>query len=114
MTPPSLRASSRTARHLTQRGCWAGAYAFCRRIAENAAFSLDAFLAEYGEDGGCPEGVHYYRHAALCLYTAIDLLNAVTDGAMASQFARPKLRNIAEYILYAHIDGDARPALRAY
>ncbi|PHR53600.1 MAG: heparinase [Robiginitomaculum sp.] len=76
------------------------------QIAERAGFSLDAFLAEYGDDGACPEGVYYYKHAALCLFTALDLLNTVSAGSVAPVFASQKLRNIAEFLLLAHIDGD--------
>ncbi len=76
-----------------------------QQIVARAGFSLDAFLAGYGEDGACPEGVYYYGHAALCLFTALDVLNAVTDGAVTPLFQTDKLRNIAEFLLYAHISG---------
>jgi hypothetical protein len=76
-------------------------------IAARAAFSLDAFLAEYGEHGACPEGAYYYKHAALCLFTALDVLNKITGGAISPLFRSGKLRNIAEFPLYAHISGDA-------
>ncbi len=76
------------------------------RIVARAAGSRDAFLAEYGEDGACPEGAYYYGHAALCLYTALDLLNRVSEGAVEPLFRTAKLRNIAEYILYPHISDD--------
>lgn len=76
-----------------------------RKITERAAFSLDAFLAEYGEDGACREGAFYYKHAALCLFSALDVLNSVTGNGFASAFETPKIRNIAEYILLPHIAG---------
>ncbi len=78
-----------------------------KAVLKQSAFSLDAFLAEYGEDGACPEGVYYYRHAALCLFGALRIFNVVTGGALSAVYASEKLRNIAEFIAFAHIGGDA-------
>lgn len=69
-----------------------------------ACKSIDYFLAEYGEDGCCDEGAQYYRHAGLCLFNAMELLNAVTREHFAAFYHTPKIRNIASYILNAHID----------
>ncbi|MEF2071101.1 heparinase II/III domain-containing protein [Consotaella aegiceratis] len=74
-----------------------------RRVVEKAAHGMDAFLKDYGEDGCCEEGVLYYRHAGLCLFNAMEVLNAVTDGTFAPLFGEPKIRNIAEYILHMHV-----------
>ena len=41
-----------------------------------AAYSLDCFLKDYGEDGCCNEGAQYYSHAGLCLFNALELLCA--------------------------------------
>ncbi len=70
-----------------------------------AAASIDAFLKDYGEDGCCEEGVLYYRHAGLCLFNALDILDHVTDGAFAPLWKAPKIRNIADYIVNMHVDG---------
>lgn len=67
-----------------------------REVLERAAASLDAFLEDYGDDGACEEGVLYYRHAGLCLFNAMQVLDAVAPGAFAPLWQEPKIRNIAE------------------
>lgn len=74
-----------------------------QQIIKKAATSIDFFLASYGEDGCCDEGAQYYRHAGLCLFNALEILNAVTDNAF-DLYTDPKIKNIAEYILNVHID----------
>lgn len=66
--------------------------------------SIDAFLSDYGEDGCCDEGAAYYRHAGLCLFGALDVLHAITSGAINMVWQLPKIRNIAHYILDVHVD----------
>ncbi len=75
-----------------------------RAVIEQAASSLDQFLATYGDDGACEEGALYYRHAGLALANALDVLGDVAPDAFAELWHQPKLRNIAEYIVNAHID----------
>lgn len=72
-------------------------------LLKKAAKSCDFFLKDYGEDGCCDEGAQYYRHAGLCLYGAMDILNAVTGGSFSSLFSLEKIRNIALYILNVHV-----------
>ena len=69
-----------------------------------ASESCDYFLKDYGIDGCCEEGAQYYRHAGLCLYGAMSILNAVTDEHFASLFQWEKIKNIAAYILNVHIN----------
>ncbi len=78
-----------------------------RRIAvfQKACQSIDYFLAEYGEDGCCDEGAQYYRHAGLCLFGCMEILNAVTDGSFSCLYQNKKIQNIALYILNVHVDG---------
>ena len=76
------------------------------RIVRQAAASLDAFLKDYGDDGACEEGVLYYRHAGLCLFNALQVLDAVAPGAFSGVWREPKLRNIAEYPVRVHVAGD--------
>lgn len=75
-------------------------------VMRKAAASLDAFLKDYGEDGACGEGALYYRHAGLCLFNAIAILDAAAPGVFAPLWAEPKLRNIAEYIRNVHVADD--------
>ena len=73
-------------------------------IFQKACQSLDYFLAEYGEDGCCDEGAQYYRHAGLTLFNSLEVLNGITDQAFASAYSEEKVKNIASYILNAHVD----------
>ncbi len=74
-------------------------------VAEKALGSLDAFIKDYAEDGGCEEGVVYYRHAALCLFGAMRIFDTVAPGVMAPLWSAPKIRNMADYIVNMHVDG---------
>lgn len=74
-------------------------------IFHKACQSIDYFLAEYGEDGCCDEGAQYYRHAGLCLFGCMEILNAITDGGFSSLYQNKKIQNIALYILNVHVDG---------
>lgn len=76
-----------------------------RQVVVKAAESLDAFLKDYDDDGCCEEGAQYYRHAGLCLFNAMDILNKVTGGAFASAARSDKIRNIAEYIVNINARG---------
>lgn len=77
-----------------------------QEIFEKSCRSLDYFLAEYGIDGCCDEGAQYYRHAGLTLFNALEVLNGITNNAFFSAFEQEKVRNIASYILNAHVDGE--------
>lgn len=72
---------------------------------EKACGSLDYFLDEYGVDGCCDEGAQYYRHAGLTLFNALEVLNGITENAFTAVYQNEKVRNIASYILNAHVDG---------
>ncbi|MBE5851619.1 MAG: heparinase [Lachnospiraceae bacterium] len=76
------------------------------KVLKKACQSIDYFLAEYGDDGCCDEGANYYRHAGLCLFNSIDILNAVTSGFFESMYEEIKIKNIASYILHAHIEDE--------
>ncbi len=77
-----------------------------RKVIQQAAYSLDCFMKDYGDDGCCDEGAQYYRHAGLCLFHCMDILNTVTDNALSDMFVLPKIRNIASYIVNVHACGD--------
>ena len=66
--------------------------------------SMDYFLGAYGEDGCCDEGAQYYRHAALCLYQSMNLLNEVTGDHFKKLNGENKIRNMASYIYKVHVD----------
>ena len=70
-----------------------------------AAYSLDCFLQEYGEDGCCSEGAQYYRHAALTMFSALSLLCGIAPGVFDTVWQEPKIRNMAVYIVNMHVGG---------
>lgn len=74
-----------------------------QRAIKKAAFSLDCFLKDYGDDGACCEGVQYYKHAGLCLFNSIEIINAVTDGSLKSLYNEKKIKNIAEFPFYMQV-----------
>lgn len=76
-----------------------------RAVITRAAASLDAFIGDYGDDGACDEGPLYYRHAALCLYGALNVMDAVAPGVFSHLWQVPKIRNMAEYIVNTHVTG---------
>ncbi len=75
-----------------------------RRVFLKACKSIDYFLDEYGEDGCCDEGAQYYRHAGLCLFNTMEILNAITNNEFNLLYQNPRIHNIATYILKVHID----------
>ena len=72
---------------------------------KQAAYSLDCFLKDYGEDGCCNEGAQYYRHAGLTLWGCLEILSTVAPEAFRPLFTQPKIKNIAEYICNVHVEG---------
>ena len=75
-----------------------------RAVLEKAAASCDYFLKDYGDDGCCDEGAHYFRRAGLCLDAAADLMNQVTDGSFSHLYEWSKMKNVASYIENVHVD----------
>lgn len=78
-----------------------------RSVALKALSSLDAFIKDYAQDGACEEGVVYYRHAALCMFGAMLVLDQVGGGFISSLWDEAKIRNMAEFILHMHISEDS-------
>lgn len=76
-----------------------------RGAVQQAAYSLDCFLKDYGPDGCCNEGAQYYRHAGLTLWGALEVLSTVAPAAFRPLFREKKIRNIAEYICAVHVEG---------
>lgn len=75
------------------------------QILRQAARSLDYFLDEYGDDGCCCEGAQYYRHAGLCLFGSLELIDLILPGSMEAVFGAPLVRNMADYIRVVHAAG---------
>lgn len=75
-----------------------------KQVFYKACQSIDYFLKDYGEDGCCDEGAQYYRHAGLCLFNSLEILNNITNHFFSDFYCYPKIVHIAEYILNVHID----------
>lgn len=73
-------------------------------VLQKACKSVDYFLDSYEEDGCCDEGAQYYRHAGLCLFNTLEILNAVTSNRFSSLYMEPKIQNMASYILNVHVE----------
>lgn len=76
---------------------------FRQKVIKKACMSTDYFLDEYGQDGCCDEGAQYYRHAGLCLFNTLEILNAVTNNHFSDLYKQTKIKNIASYIMNVHI-----------
>ncbi|KAB1434456.1 heparinase II/III domain-containing protein [Candidatus Galacturonibacter soehngenii] len=77
-----------------------------QKIFLKACQSIDFFLKDYGEDGCCDEGAQYYRHAGLCLFNAMEVLNSVTNNHFYTLYSCDKIKNMALYILNVHVDDE--------
>ena len=75
-----------------------------KRIFKKAALSLDYFLKDYGPDGCCEEGAQYYRHAGLCLFGCMEILNQVTSDYFQPLYQNEKIINLAAYIVNVHVE----------
>ena len=60
---------------------------------------LDRFLEQYQPDGGCDEGPGYWNAAGAALFDALELLYAVSGGAIDC-YNEPLIRKIGEYIMH--------------
>lgn len=74
-------------------------------IYNKALKSLNYFINDYGIDGCCDEGALYYRHAGLCLWLSLELLQSQNIDVSQITIQKEKLLNISQYILNMHING---------
>jgi hypothetical protein len=65
--------------------------------------SLDVFLNQYPEDGGCDEGSSYWGRAGASLYQNLDLLRLATDGQF-NVYDNQLIKNMGSYIYKAYIN----------
>lgn len=75
-----------------------------KQVFDKACRSIDDFLKDYGIDGCCDEGAQYFRHAGLCLFNAMEIIDNITDGEIADFYRDFKIRAIAIYIMNVHVD----------
>lgn len=77
-----------------------------QKVLRQAVKTLDQWLSEYGEDGCCNEGAHYWHAAGLCFSGCLSLLAPMTGGRSLELFRNSKVRNIAAYIGNVHVEDD--------
>ena len=71
-----------------------------------ATLTLDAFIASYGEDGGCDEGASYYHAAALAMFGAFLALEKACRIDFSPLYANGKIKAMAYYIEAVHVADD--------
>ena len=64
-----------------------------------ACRSLDCFLKDYGDDGGCVEGAGYWHEAAVCLSGCLTILDGVAPEVFEPLRHEPKIVNMCTYAL---------------
>jgi hypothetical protein len=74
-------------------------------VVEKVMRCLDRYLDPHPRDGGCDEGPEYWSRAAGSVFDCLDTLESVSAGAVAV-WREPLVREMARYILRAHIDSD--------
>jgi hypothetical protein len=67
--------------------------------------SLDMFLVDYPEDGGCDEGPNYWGRAGASMFDCLELLFSASGGSLTA-YSDPLVQNIGQYIYRAQIGGD--------
>jgi len=71
-------------------------------ILHKIAQSLDEYINDYPEDGGCDEGPGYWGRAGASLFECLEILHEYSDGAI-NIFDMPKIKNMCRFIHHAHI-----------
>ncbi len=70
---------------------------------EKVVKSLDQFVNDYPDDGGCDEGPSYWGKAGASLFQCLDLLKMATEGNF-DVFGNPLIKNIGSYIYKVYIE----------
>ncbi len=65
--------------------------------------SLDVFINQYPDDGGCDEGPSYWGKAGAALYENLDFLRRATKGKF-DVFGNQLIKNIGSYIYKVYIE----------
>jgi hypothetical protein len=74
-------------------------------IVEKALAAIEHYLAGFGDDGACLEGVAYWNYGFGFFVYFADLLKKRTGGEV-DLFRKEKVRRIAEFQQKAYLDGD--------
>ena len=80
--------------------------------------SLDIYLNNFHQDGGCDEGPNYWGHGVGALYDCIALLNLATNDSFRYIFDNERFRKMGQFIYRTQIGenyiinfADARPKI---
>jgi len=66
--------------------------------------SIDLFIANYGDDGGCDEGPMYWGFAAGAMLLLLELLYSRSNGKI-DVYDMPQIRSMGRFITDAHLAG---------
>ncbi|MBL8178241.1 MAG: heparinase II/III family protein [Bryobacterales bacterium] len=66
--------------------------------------SVDEYLSDMPDDGGCDEGPGYWGRAGASLFDCLEILQSASAGRMV-WWGDPLVREIGRYIVKAHIAG---------
>ena len=73
-----------------------------RQYTHQVLATLERFVSQYGDDGGCDEGPAYWSRAAATLYECLEILFKATDGALTC-YQQPKIAAMGLYLPRMHI-----------
>ena len=76
-----------------------------RRMVHKSLQSIDRFLDNHPEDGGCDEGPGYWGRAGASLFDCLELVRSASAGAI-DLYEDPLVREMGRYIVRAHIHED--------
>lgn len=74
------------------------------KIMEKVCLTLDRFLSQYGEDGGCDEGTTYWSRAGGSLFDCLELFLSITSGNFWL-YDNSLIGNIGTFLYKMNIDG---------
>ncbi len=76
--------------------------ALLAKLIRKLSVSIDRFIDNYGEDGGCSEGPAYWNHAPASMLCFLETLRELTNGAI-DIYSETKIAAMGNYIVNMHI-----------
>lgn len=75
-------------------------------VLDRALSTICDWYSQYGDDGCCDEGAHYWHAAGLCFFDCVYIINSVASDSLLWLYSEEKMRNIASYIMSVHVADD--------
>ena len=72
-------------------------------VVDRSLLTLDNFLNDYKEDGGCDEGPTYWGAAGASLFDCLEILEELSGGRI-NVYDEPLIKNMGEYIFKMNIN----------